>query len=146
VNPGQIGFEAVEVELRLPADLGAGWDEDSEFDDRLPLRPKPWGAQHIGSFIGDFSVTPRADPGRIERLGDELVVTFGPFALPSLGRVPLEPVYLFIPSSRAGTDLVIPWSAASRATRGRKRSELRVPVVAELLDPNVVLVAPDEDE
>jgi hypothetical protein len=140
-NPTNTAFAGVELQLRFPDDLGAGWRSDPEWSESIPFPPKPWGKQTLYSSLAVLRPPDRMpDPGRIERVEGEVVVTYSPFDLRAKRRVAMPPIRLFIPDSYAGTDLVIRWSAASieRHLVGSVGDELRVPVQAERIGPNIL--------
>lgn len=140
-NPTDTAFAGVELQIRFPGDLGAGWQSDPEWSESIPLRPKPWGKQTLYSSLALLRPPNRMpDPGRIERVEGEVVVTYSPFDLRAKRRVAMPPIRLFVPDSYAGTDLVIRWSAASieRHLVGGVGDEMRVPVQAERIRPDIL--------
>jgi len=86
------------------------------------------------------------EPGRIERVEGELVITYVPFDLRAKRRVTLAPIQLFVPDGYAGTDLLVQWSAASieRHLIGHVGGELLVPVRAETIGPEVLTKRPTD--
>jgi hypothetical protein len=121
--------------------------EDAEFDDEMPTRPKLWGKQTFATFMPDLSrrFDNPPDPGRIERVGGSLIITWDRFDLSGLARRPLAPLALFVPGDHAGRTLPIEWSASSRRTRGVLTGQMHVPVSATTLAPGAVLDARDAD-
>jgi hypothetical protein len=140
-NPTDAAFADVELQIHLPGDLGAGWESDPEWSESIPIPPRPWGKQTLSRIIGHFQQTARApNPGRIERIDSEVVVTYLPFDLRAKRRITMAPIQLFVPDRHAGTDLLLRWSAASTARHlvGRVGDELRVPVQAETTGPEIL--------
>lgn len=140
-NPTDAAFAGVELQIHLPGDLGAGWETDPDWIESIPFPPRPWGKQTLSRVIGHLQQAIRApDPGRIERVEGEVVVTYLPFDLRAKRRITLAPIHLFVPDRHAGTDLLLRWSAASTALHlvGRVGDELLVPVQAEMIGPEIL--------
>lgn len=145
-NPTDAAFAGVELQIHFPGDLGAGWERDPEWSEAIPLPPKPWGEQTLYSSFGTVQQVNRVpDPGRIERIEGEVVVTYLPFDLRAKRRVALAPIQLFVPDRYAATDLSLRWSAASteRHLIGRVGDELLVPVQAETIGPEILTRRPN---
>lgn len=144
-NPGETAFGSVVLELYLPVDIGAGWDDDPLWRDSLPDPPDEWGTQTIYSSLRGFQVPashPPADPGSIERVGEMLVVAFSPFDMRPRARVPLPAIYVFIPSTHAAS-LDVRWTAASadRNLIGRAEGRLSIVVAEQASQPGPLLDA-----
>ena len=140
-NLRDVSIEGVELQVTLPDDVGAGWDDDAELDQELPEKPRMWGKKTMGAFpIGVrpmFDRTP--DPGRIERVNGQLLVTWDRFDLSGLSRHPLAPVSLFVPGGHAGQALAIEWKMASLRRRGVLTGTLQALTAPAPLPPLSVL-------
>jgi hypothetical protein len=84
-----------------------------------------------------FDRTP--DPGRIERVNGQLLVTWDRFDLSGLSRHPLAPVSLFVPGGHAGQALAIEWKMASLRRRGVLTGTLQALTAPAPLPPLSVL-------
>lgn len=143
-NPTDVSIEGLEIQVTLPADVGAGWDEDAELGDEVLDKPQMWGRETLYSLMPNVHGTfIQPDPGRIERVAGRLVVTWDRFDLSGLARHPLSPVALFVPGEYAGSTLRVEWSAAARRLRGVISHTLDVAVAPASIVPGDVLDDPD---
>lgn len=143
-NPTDVSIEGLEIQVTLPADVGAGWDEDAELGNEVLDTPQMWGRETLYSLMPNVHSTfIQPDPGRIERVAGRLVVTWDRFDLSGLARHPLSPVALFVPGEYAGSTLRVEWSAAARRLRGVISHTLDVAVAPASIVPGDVLDDPD---
>jgi hypothetical protein len=144
-NLRDVGLRDVEVRLHLAPDAGAGWDEDEEWIEP-PERPEPWGNRTLYANIRLPNIRPvgRSDPGRIERVGDHLVVAYDRVDVSPHGSRRLAPVHIFLPREAGGDQVTIPWTAASLHFRGTCEGFVKLRVTETLSDPRQLLVATED--
>jgi hypothetical protein len=114
-NNAEVGVSGVEIQVHLPDDFDAAWDEGDLWQEGLPDRPAAWGSYNAMTFLPDISPSSpmSRSPGEIERRDGRLVITWDPLALTSKRNQPLAPVRLFVPDTYAGRTIKVVWNAAS---------------------------------
>jgi hypothetical protein len=146
-NNAEVGVAGVEIQLSLPDDLDAAWDEGELWQEDLPDRPTMWGSYNAMTFIPDIiPSTSRRPPGHIERRGGRVVITWEPFALTSKRSQPLAPVRLFVPDTYSGQTINGAWSAASVPGGEPITGEVELSIATGPVAPDALLLPPERND
>lgn len=146
-NTAQVGVAGVEIQLSLPEDFDAAWDEGDLWQEDLPERPMMWGTYNAMTFMPNIrsTVSPSPPPGDMERRGGFLIVTWEPFALTAKRSEPLAPVRLFVPETYGGHTIKVPWRAASVPGGEPIAGEVELTFAAEPVAPDALLLPRERD-
>lgn len=150
-NTGDVAYEGVEVEVTLPPDWKAAWDEGDLWEEDHPERPKEWGTRSVaflassGAHLGSI-VRPAEsyDPGTIREEASGVRVRWKPFDLRADRDQRLEPVLLFVPETYAGQTVTLRWTAASVTSGRPEAGTVEVQVSATSASPAELLLTEDD--
>lgn len=147
-NNAEVGVAGVEIQVSLPDDFEAAWDDGELWQEDLPDRPAMWGSYNAMTFVPDISssISRSPPPGEIERRAGFLVITWEPFALTSKRSQPFAPVRLFVPDSYAGQRIKVRWSAASVPGGEPISNEIELTFAPDPVAPEALLLPAERDD
>lgn len=147
-NNAEVGVSGVEIQVHLPDDFDAAWEEGDLWQEGLPDRPAAWGSYNAMTFFPDIipSSPMSRSRGEIERRNGRLVITWDPFALTSKRSQPLAPVRLFVPGAYTGRTITVAWNAASVPGGEPIAGELDLTFAPDPMQPEKLLLPRERPE
>ena len=140
-NTTERNFTAVQVEVTIDGDVWA-FGSPEEAEPEMPARPPAWGVPAgFGQMIRGFDL-PTSSAALVTGMYGPFIdnsgstrIEFKEIDLRPKDKIELDPIYLVVDATLAGTTLTIHWKATSTSADGVSEGEFTVTVSSEIVSP-----------